>query len=249
MNVIILERSTPPPSPQIQPFGTLKGLEQSMNPQLMRYARETDVSIAAARRDHRSKIFELYPSLAMNLKSQNSSQDQVEPYREVFGHRVFLKCERIRLKLHAVDEKENLCQVEPYHTTLCLYDAKNGRKLTENFHFDVNSTSIRNTFSNGFCSETMSYVRLELPQNLPSEWLLYPRQALLSITNPHPDIFLVVRIEKVLQGGICQSSEPYVKANKDPKISLKVYKNIAVCCHRLGKYRMPFAWAARPLFR
>ncbi|KAJ8916213.1 hypothetical protein NQ315_016352 [Exocentrus adspersus] len=240
------ERSTPPPSPQIQPFGTLKGLEQSMNPQLNRYARETDVSIAAARKDNRSRIFELYPSLAMTLKSQNSSQEQVEPYREVFGHRVLLRCESIRLKLQAVDDKDNLCQVEPYHTTLCLYDAKNQRKLTENFHFDVNSTSIRNTFANGLCNETKG---LDLPQNLASEWLLYPRQALLSIMNPHPDIFLVVRIEKVLQGGICQSSEPYIKANKDPKISLKVYKNIAVCCQRLGKYRMPFAWAARPLFR
>ncbi|KAJ8944837.1 hypothetical protein NQ314_009378 [Rhamnusium bicolor] len=244
------ERCTPPPSPQIQPFGTLKGLEQSMNPQLMKYARETDVSIAASRKDNRSKVFELYPNLAMNLKSQNSSQDQIEPYREIFGHRVFLRCESIRLKLQAVDEKENLCQVEPYHTTLCLYDAKNGRKLTENFHFDVNSNSIRNTFNNGICTDSRSnYCKLELPQNLSSEWLLYPRQALFSIANPHPDIFLVIRIEKVLQGGICQSSEPYVKAHRDPKISMKVYKNIAICCQRLGKYRMPFAWAARPLFR
>lgn len=243
------ERGTPPPTPQIeQPFGTLKGLEQSMNPQLMRYARETDVSIAASRKDKRHKIFDLYPTLAMNLKSQNSSQEQIEPYREVFGHRVLLRCESIKLKLQVVDDRDNLCQVEPYHTTLCLFDAKNGRKLTENFHFDVNSTSIRNTFSNG-SSDSSCYSKLDLPQSLSSEWLLYPRQSLLSISNPHPDIYLIVRIEKVLQGGIYQSSEPYVKANKDPKISQKVYKNIASCCQRLGKYRMPFAWTARPLFR
>lgn len=75
-----------------QPFGTLKGLEQSMNPQLMRYARETDISIAAARKDNRKKIFQLYPSLVMNLKSQqNSSQEQIEPYKEVFGHRVNIR--------------------------------------------------------------------------------------------------------------------------------------------------------------
>lgn len=220
-----------------------------MNPQLMRYARETDVSIAASRKDNRQKIFDLYPSLAMNLKSQNSSQDQVEPYREVFGHRVLLKCESIKLKLQVVDDKDNLCQVEPYHTTLCLFDAKNGRKLTENFHFDVNSNSIRHTFSSGNHIESNNISKLDLPKNLSSEWLLYPKQALLSISNPHADIFLVVRIEKVLQGGIYQSSEPYVKANKDPKISQKVYKNIAVCCQRLGRYRMPFAWAARPIFR
>ncbi|KAG5877388.1 hypothetical protein JTB14_027999 [Gonioctena quinquepunctata] len=244
------ERSTPPPSPQTQqPFGTLKGLDQSMNPQLMRYGRETDVSIAASRKDHRKKIFELYPTLAMNVKSQNSSQDQIEPYREVFGQRVLLQCESIRLKLQVVDDRDNLCQVEPYHTTLCLFDAKNGRKLTENFHFDLNSTSIRNTISNGTYSDANTNCKMELPQGVPSEWMMYPRQALLSIMNPHPDIFLVVRIEKVLQGGIGQSSEPYVKAHKEPKISQKMYRNIAVCCQRLGRYRMPFAWAARPLFR
>ncbi|XP_056646243.1 dedicator of cytokinesis protein 9 isoform X1 [Diorhabda sublineata] len=242
------ERSTPPPSPQIQSFGTLKGLEQSMNPQLMKYARETDHSIANLRKENRHKIFELHPNLAMNIKSQNSSQEQIEPYKEIFGHRVFLKFENIRLKLQVVDDKENLCQVEPYHTTLCLFDAKNGRKLTENFHFDVNSSNIRSTFNNGITHDS-SNVKLGLPANLHSEWLLYPQQALLSITNPHPDIFLVIRIEKVLQGGIGQTSEPYVKANKDSRVSQKVYKNIAMCCQRLGKYRMPFAWAARPVFR
>ncbi|XP_030749591.1 dedicator of cytokinesis protein 9 isoform X3 [Sitophilus oryzae] len=248
------ERNTPPPSPQTQSFGTLKGLEQSMNPQLMKYAKETDISIALSRKESRHKLFLLYPPLSMNLKSQNSSQDQIEPFREIFGNRVFLKCEHIRLKLQVVDEKENLCQVEPYYTSLCLFDVKNGRKLTENFYFDVNSDSIRTTFnsssqSNSSCYNGTSHVKLDVLQKVSSEWLLYPRQALLSITNPHPDIFLFVRIEKVLQGGINQSSDPYVKANKDFKIGLKCYKNIATCCQRLGKYRMPFAWTARPLYR
>ncbi|CAH0557569.1 unnamed protein product [Brassicogethes aeneus] len=241
------DKNTPPPSPQIQqPFGTLKGLEQSMNPQLMKYARETDVSIARSRKDQREKLFLLYPQLAMNLKPQSSSQEMLDPYKEIFGHRVLLKCENVKFKLQAVDDRENLCQVEPYFTTLCLFDARTGRKLTENFHFDVNNASIRNTLS---CMNGDISANLDLPQKLPTDWILFRRQAILSVTNPHSEIFLVVRIEKVLQGGICQSSEPYVKANRDPKISLKTYRNIATCCQRLGKYRMPFAWAARPLFR
>ncbi|ERL87077.1 hypothetical protein D910_04478 [Dendroctonus ponderosae] len=244
-----LERgNTPPPSPQVQSFGTLKGLEQSMNPQLMKYARETDISIALSRKESRQKLFLLFPPLAMNMKSPNSSQDHIEPFREVFGNRVFLKCENIKLKLQVVDEKDNLCQVEPYYTSLCLFDVKNGRKLTEHFHFDVNSDSIRTTFTNNGCNEP-SQPKLDILQKVSSEWLLFSRQGLFNITNPHPDIFLFVRIEKVLQGGINQSSEPYVKANRDPKIGIKCYKNIATCCQRLGKYRMPFAWTARPLYR
>ncbi|KAK9870395.1 hypothetical protein WA026_007964 [Henosepilachna vigintioctopunctata] len=239
------DRKSPPSSSQAPVFGTLKGLEQSMNPQLIKYARETDISIASSRRENRNKLFPLYPQLAVNFKMQNSSQNSVEPYKEIFGHRVLLKCENIKFKLQVVDEKNNLSQVEPYHTSLCLFDAKNGRKLTENFYFDVNSGSIRNMMNRGKLEDDSNL----LPNEVSFEWIAFPQQALLSVTNPHADIFLVVRIEKVLQGGIYQSSEPYVKANKDPKISLKTYRNIAISCQRLGNYRMPFAWTARPLFR
>lgn len=245
----ITEKNTPPSSPQIQPFGTLKGLEQSMNPQLMKYARETDISIAHARRENRRKIYKLYPHLTPPLKSPTSNPDHVEPYREIFGQRIFLKCEGVKFKLQAVDEKENLCQVEPYHTSLCLFDARNGRKLTENFHFDVNEASTRNMLPVPNGLDVKNNVKFELPGGLTEQWLMYPKQAILSVSNPHSDIFVVVRIEKVLQGGICQSTEPYVKASKDPKIGPKVYKSIVASCQRLGHYRMPFAWAARPLYR
>ncbi|KAL3282070.1 hypothetical protein HHI36_005269 [Cryptolaemus montrouzieri] len=239
------DRKSPPSSPQIPVFGTLKGLEQSMNPQLIKYARETDISIASARKESRNKLFPLYPQLSLNLKQQSSSQNSVEPYKEIFGHRVLIRCENIKFKLQAVDEKNNLSQVEPYHTFLCLFDARNGRKLTENFHFDVNSGTIRKMMSRSILEDDNNL----LPKEVSFEWIAHPQNALLSVTNPHADIFLVVRIEKVLQGGIYQSSEPYVKANKDPKISLKTYRNIAASCQRLGNYRMPFAWTARPLFR
>lgn len=60
--------NTPPPSPQpSQMYGTLKGLEQSMNPQLMKYARETDVSIALARRENRRRLFSVYPHMPVSL--------------------------------------------------------------------------------------------------------------------------------------------------------------------------------------
>lgn len=220
-----------------------------MNPQLMKYARETDISIAHTRRENRHKIYKLYPHLTPSPKSPTSSPEQVEPYKEVFGQRVFLRCEGIKFKLQAMDEKENLCQVEPYHTSLCLFDARNGRKLTENFHFDVNAANTRNMLPVPNGIDVKNNVKLDLPAGVPEEWLSFPKQAVMSVNNPHPDIFLVVRIEKVLQGGICQSAEPYVKASKDPKIGIKVYKSIVVSCQRLGHYRMPFAWAARPLYR
>ncbi|XP_063232760.1 dedicator of cytokinesis protein 9 isoform X1 [Bacillus rossius redtenbacheri] len=250
-----LERAanTPPPSPQpAQMYGTLKGLEQSMNPQLMKYARETDVSIALARRDNRRRLFSIYPHMPhVKTPGQNVSEQSAEPYREQFGQRLMVRCESIRFRLQApIDgEKEGLCQVEPYFTTLALFDARQGRKLTENFHFDVNHPLIRSMVS----SPGVECVPdLPLPselQQVPSDWLLYPRQAVFSLSNPHPDVFLVVRIDKVLQGGICQTSDPYVRSTKDPRLGLRVHRAVKSCCQRLGNYRMPFAWTARPLFR
>jgi hypothetical protein len=48
-------------------YGTLKGLEQSMNPQLMKYARETDVSISLARKENRRRLFSVYPHMPVGF--------------------------------------------------------------------------------------------------------------------------------------------------------------------------------------
>lgn len=57
-------------------FGTLKGLDQSMNPQLMKYGRETDVSIAQARRDSRKRLFS-----SLQLPTKVANTENIEPYR------------------------------------------------------------------------------------------------------------------------------------------------------------------------
>ncbi|KAH0624512.1 hypothetical protein JD844_032061 [Phrynosoma platyrhinos] len=72
---------------------------------------------------------------------------------------------------------------------------------------------------------------------------------IFSVTCPHPDIFLVARIEKVLQGSITHCAEPYMKSSDSSKVAQKVLKNAKQACQRLGQYRMPFAWAARTLFK
>ncbi len=78
--------------------------------------------------------------------------------------------------------------------------------------------------------------------NNTSSTLLF--QAVFSVTKPSPEIYLVVRIEKVLQGSISQGTEPYIRT-PDIKIGTKINRQMKTYCSRLGHYNMPFAWAAR----
>ncbi|KAL1123769.1 hypothetical protein AAG570_001542 [Ranatra chinensis] len=229
-------------------FGTLRGLEQSVNPQLMKYARETDTSIALARRDNRRRLFSVYPF--MPHSQQQNSDSSVEPYREHFGTRVLVKCESLKFRLQAPEfiSQYSCFQVEPYLTTVALFDAKEGRKLTEDFHWNVFNDTVSSMMPKQESNGSGTTVHL-LPDNIPEDWAKQPSQAVFSISKPHADIYLVVRIEKILQGSIAQATEPYMRTSKDPKLPIKVYKTVQTAASRLGKYRMPFAWTARPLYR
>lgn len=93
-----------------------------------------------------------------------------------------LKCESLKFRLQApIDgDKELLCQVEPYYTYLALYDARSGKKLSENFHFDLNHEAVRDLVKDTECTkslvENFSYdVKLDVNQ-IPEEWFRSKRQ-------------------------------------------------------------------------
>ncbi|KAB7505571.1 Dedicator of cytokinesis protein 9 [Armadillidium nasatum] len=254
------ERGITPPSSN---YGTLRGLEHSLNPQLIKYAHETDFSIAQARKEDRHQLFNCYSSLPRH-EGENGSieyrdESDIYPFEEKFGVRIRITCKSIKFKLQApIDSADGLLgQIEPYFTSLALYDTINGCKISEDFHFDLN-----NSFSRGLLQKNkkkeekfrdfkdhLSSVPIPLQlAGVPEEWLAYPKQSTMSVQNPHSEIYLVLKIEKVLQGSINQSVEPYIK-NPDPKSLQKLQKNIKTCCQRLGEYRMPFGWCARSVFK
>ncbi|XP_030614171.1 dedicator of cytokinesis protein 9 isoform X4 [Archocentrus centrarchus] len=203
----------------------------------------------------RLKLFTLDPD-TQKLDFSGIEPD-VKQFEEKFGKRVLVNCNDLSVNLQscvAENEEGPTTNVEPFYVTLSLFDIQNGRKISSDFHVDLNHPSVRGMVPNN-SSQYMnggSDARPEgqrLIHGVPEAAMQYPRQVVFSVTCPHPDIFLVARIEKVLQGGINHCAEPYMKSSDSTKVAQKVLRNAKLACSRLGQYRMPFAWAARPLFK
>ena len=67
----------------------------------------------------------------------------------------------------------------------------------------------------------------------------FAKTCVFDLSAPSPDIYLIIRLEKVLQGDINEVVEPYLRDDKNRE---KVKANAMAACERLGRYRMPFAW-------
>ncbi|KAM6985310.1 dedicator of cytokinesis protein 9 isoform 5-T5 [Aplochiton taeniatus] len=207
------------------------------------------------RNETRLKLFTLDPD-TQKLDFSGIEPD-VKPFEEKFGKRILVNCNDLAFNLQscvAENEEGPTTNVEPFYVTLSLFDIQNSRKISSDFQVDLNHPSVRAMMANPSSlyinggGDTLPAGR-RMAHGLSEASMQYPRQGVFSVTCPHPDIFLVARIEKVLQGGITHCAEPYMKSSDSTKVAQKVLKNAKLACNRLGQYKMPFAWAARPLFK
>ncbi|NXH90559.1 DOC11 protein, partial [Edolisoma coerulescens] len=232
----------------------LESLERSMHPELMKYGRETDQLNKLSRNDGRQNIFSFDPEV-QRLDFSGIEPD-VKPFEEKCSRRFVVCCQDFSLNLLAQlsdRAEEGPTNVEPFFLSLALFDLKNNCKISADFHVDLNPPSVRDMLlddseprtegTQGHCPGQ------SLVHGVPESCLRYIKRGVFSVTNPHTEIFLVARVEKVLQGSIAHCVEPYMK-NSDPgKTAQKVHKVAKQVCSRLGQYRMPFGWAARPVFK
>lgn len=100
-----------------------------------------------------------------------------------------MKCESIKFRLQApIDgDRELLCQVEPYYAYLALFDIRNGKKLTENFYFDLNHNAVRDIMNNeintGLCHGNSEIdPKLDL-KSLPDDWFKMKKQVSFLLNN------------------------------------------------------------------
>uniref|UniRef100_A0A7N6AHR8 Dedicator of cytokinesis 9b n=1 Tax=Anabas testudineus TaxID=64144 RepID=A0A7N6AHR8_ANATE len=224
-------------------ISTLNKILHSSFEQAMQEKRNGDLHDGTARdieskmrSEARLKLFTLDPD-TQKLDFSGIEPD-VRHFEEKFGKRVLVSCNDLSFNLQgcvAENEEGPTTNVEPFYVVLSLFDVQNSRKISADFHMDLNHPLVRQMTSGSGSGQ--------------NDALQYPRQGVFSVTCPHPEIFLVARIEKVLQGGITHCTEPYMKSSDSAKMAQKVLKNAKTACSRLGQYRMPFAWAARPVFK
>ncbi|XP_058798618.1 dedicator of cytokinesis protein 7 [Phymastichus coffea] len=160
----------------------------------------------------------LFPLYSLPTPSDDEWQEIMlasEP-SEPFSHKIHIKCLQLKLEL----------EVEPIFACMALYDAKEKKKVSENFYVDMNSEALKRML--------VGHIAYSDPSTLS-------RSCVVSISKPSPDLFLVVRLEKVLQGDISECAEPYLRDDKNKD---KVRAAATAACERLGRYRMPLAWTA-----
>ncbi|XP_040270913.1 dedicator of cytokinesis protein 6 isoform X6 [Bufo bufo] len=176
------------------------------------------------RRENRHHhLLALYPAPDEDEAVERSTIPEVP--KEHFGQRILVKCISLKFEI----------EIEPIFCVMALYDAKEKKKISESFHFDLNSDTMKNM------------LRTQGGHQVPST---LARSAIFSITYPSPDIYLVIKLEKVLQqGDIGECCEPYMVLkesdgikNKEKVDKLRVQAD--QFCSRLSRYRMPFAWTA-----
>ncbi|XP_063036087.1 dedicator of cytokinesis protein 8 isoform X1 [Melospiza melodia melodia] len=175
----------------------------------------------ARRTNRHAELLALYP--AVDEEDVVEIRPVPDRPKEHLGNRILLKLHTLKFDI----------EIEPLFACIALYDIKERKKISENFHCDLNSDSLR-----GFLRSHTPCIDLSTQA----------RSAIFSVTYPSPDIYLVIKIEKVLQQGeIGDCAEPYMvlKESDAGKTKEKIEKLKAQAesfCQRLGKYRMPFAW-------
>ncbi|XP_052471934.1 dedicator of cytokinesis protein 10 isoform X1 [Carassius gibelio] len=241
--------------------------ENVLHPELAKYISETEESARAARREERLNLFCLDPDIPVS-RSPRVESASVQPFEEKLGKRLMISCRSLNLTLQGCineAETEPVTNIEPFFVSVSLLDIREGRKVSADFHVDLNQEVVRQMLGGSASAGEQGSDDAPLGNGLSSSvekksedcqlspeletWLHFTKQAIFSVTNPHADIVMVARVEKVLMGNVSSGTEPYIKNTDSSKTVQRMLKTNKQFCSKLGKYRMPFAWSVRSVFK
>ena len=129
-----------------------------------------------------SKRQERRPESLFSLYPEQDEWDMLERRSlaelpvELQGHRIHVKCLELSLALQ---------DIEPVFASMALYDAREKRKVSENFYFDMNSDTVKRMLGSHLG---------------PADISTQARACVFDVTTSPGDLFLVVKLEKVRTG-------------------------------------------------
>ena len=183
--------------------------------------------------EYKRPLFSFYNAKAKTLGVQEMMDFSRSKIHQPFEFLSFPKKTQILL------ECKELCLAEPvgeldFHTpvfcTISVHDFASRTKLSEDFHFELNSEELRKMLD-----------RKE--KSADAETLIH--RAILSITGePHANIYVILRINKILLPeekekalfGLITKKKKHVSVNDDNQVTLT------------STYREPYCWAVLQLF-
>eukprot|EP00041_Stephanoeca_diplocostata_P038322 m.1498353 g.1498353 ORF g.1498353 m.1498353 type:complete len:2221 (+) comp25203_c0_seq1:290-6952(+) len=177
-----------------------------------------------------SDLFADYPSNNRLIMPPYDYIDEPKFMSDHTGAKFTVTCEELLFRMNTDSGGSGPHNVEPFFGTLALYDLRTEERISETFHFDLNSAL------EGF------------KLNPDADSVTKSRTAVFTVDFPHSDIYLVAMFDKVLQGDIASVADVYTKGVDKPRAAQKQGGIATACINRLGDCRMPFVWAARPVF-
>ncbi|VDN58645.1 unnamed protein product [Dracunculus medinensis] len=158
---------------------------------------------------------------------------------------------KLNLKVR-VSNTENK-QIEPFFIRFFIFDARAGRRLSEEFHINPNSDEINALIKGHTKNNGSSVEKRDLKHDI--NYGIFQQQladtninkVVFSVEEPHVDIYLIICIERILSSD--SYGEAYMKTVGEFKSTLKLQKMLVQACNKLSEYRMPFAWTARSIYQ
>eukprot|EP01083_Nonionella_stella_P030485 83544_1 len=152
-----------------------------------------------------------------------SQRKQFPIWRRRFHNQILVSCKKLAMGLGSI---------EPFFARLALYDLENQARISEFFHFDLNTGDV--------LTGTLHEDREK------ADHITCCRHALFSMDDRNPSIYLVIHIDKVLQGDPEAAAAPYL-ADKTRNIDT-LGRKVRHTINRLHKFHQDFGWGMVKLF-
>ncbi|KAJ3437872.1 dedicator of cytokinesis dock [Anaeramoeba flamelloides] len=180
------------------------------------------------------KLFSIFKSKICkpNLQDNNPRHNPTELFKNQKRHSILFIPEELHFKIG---------NFEPFFCNASIYDLSNGKRMSENYYFELNLQSI---------NELLFEAREQIfgSNTIAPETSI--NQAVFNLTEKSENLILIIRIEKIFQQNLNDAMDTYCK--KTQKISRKekenLKKNIVNEIQKHPNLRQPFAFSSIQLF-